>query len=56
MIETILENQLIILMALRKNTDEEWLDSEIEKRLEATIEKLDEPPLITKGTRKSKTY
>jgi hypothetical protein len=56
MLETILENQLIILMALRKNTDEEWLDSEIEKRLEATIEKLNEPPLVIKGKRKSKTY
>ena len=44
------------IMALRKNTDESWLDSEIEKRLEATIEKLDEPPLVVKGKRKSKTY
>ncbi len=41
-------------MALRKNTDESWLDSEIEKRLEATIEKLDEPPLVVKGKRKFK--
>jgi hypothetical protein len=54
MLETILENQLIILMALRENIDKEWLEEEIGKRLLATIDKLDEPPLITKGTRKFK--
>jgi hypothetical protein len=56
MLKTILENQLIILMALRQNIDKDWLEQEVEKRLEATIEKLDEPPLVTKGKRKSKTY
>ena len=56
MLETILENQLIILMALRKDINADWIESEIEKRIETTIEKLHEPPLVTKRERKSRTY
>lgn len=40
MIRTILENQRVILEALRDGTDTEWITSEIDKRIEATSEEL----------------
>lgn len=40
MLRTILENQRVILEALRDGTDTEWITSEIDKRIEATSEEL----------------
>lgn len=36
MLRTILENQRVILEALRDGTDTGWITSEIDKRIEAT--------------------
>ena len=49
MLRTILENQRVILEALRDGTDTEWITSEICKRIEATSEelsKLNKPAVI----------
>jgi len=40
MLKTILENQRVILEALRDETDTEWITSEIDKRIESTTEEL----------------
>lgn len=50
MIRTILENQRVILEALRDGTDTGWITSEIDKRIEATSEelsKLHQPTVIS---------
>lgn len=47
MIRTILENQRVILEALRDGTDTEWITSEIDKRIEATSEELSKLHLPT---------
>ena len=49
MLRTILENQRVILEALRDGTDTGWITSEIDKRIEATSEelsKLHQPTVI----------